>query len=143
MTDPTWLVKGAPVRAYAPQDGPDHAGELTTIKRITASLVITDDGQRWNREQLHPSHLPSFTSIRLVSARDPRVLVALAQRKIRDIEQQARNLTRLERKTPEQVAEDLLILARAAHDAYEAVREDIAAAQRAQQETNDGDPQQP
>jgi hypothetical protein len=83
----------------------DHGGavisETTHVLRTTQTLVITTDGEKYNRQRLYPIKGGRYSSKSLRSAHDPEVLAVRARDHLRGVARLAENLSRLDRRTAE------------------------------------------
>jgi hypothetical protein len=114
----------------------DRCGETITVKRITATMVITSDGGRYNRDRLHPVSEGRYSDRVLVPATDPRVLVIKGREHLTALAKMADNLARLDIKAPEDVVAAISQLITAAVVSRHAVIELMSEASRSAQESN-------
>ena len=102
------------------------------VAKITPTLIITDDDRKWTANRW-PLLGGRNSGRRLASAHEPMALTLRAQALLRAASVQADNLASLDRSTPEQVAADLAIVARAVAEAHREVLGMMRVASRASQ----------
>lgn len=117
-----------------PNYGAPAFGAVTEIGRITDTLIITCDGGRYSRQTLRPAggRGPRTT---LHSAHSDEAVTARALQHLVAVSRQAGNLAALEHKTPENVCAALAQLSRAVSDSHSAIRDLMAEASKANQES--------
>lgn len=114
----------------------DRCGETVTVKRITQTMVITSNGEKYNRERLHPIHEGQYSDRELVPANDPRVLIIKGRQHLTTLADVARNLAEYDHRTPDDIVTALTQLVRAAMDSRTAVLGLIGEASRSEQASN-------
>ncbi len=74
-TDPEWLKDGAEVAHFTDRRGDINAIHFTRVERMTKTLVITEDGYRFNRRSLQIRTGGTWDSVTrvLLSASNPKV----------------------------------------------------------------------
>lgn len=82
----------------------ERVGEDVTVSNITQTMVITSDGERYNRGTLKPVSEGRYSDRELVPACDPRVLAVRARTELAEVARQVTNLAAIEHKTAEDVA---------------------------------------
>lgn len=80
--------------------GPTIAA-TTTVHQLTQTLVVTADGEKYNRQGLYPIRGGRYSDKQLRSAHDPKVLAIRARDHLREVARYADNLAKLDRRTPE------------------------------------------
>jgi len=83
--------------------GRDAVGPEVTIVNITQTMVVTSDGERYNRTSLRPLAGGPHSPRVLVPLHDRRALTARARTELAAAAGVVTNLTRVEHRTPEQV----------------------------------------
>jgi hypothetical protein len=128
-------VGDAAVDLRKTKGGRNLCGEVVTVKDITTTLVITSDGERYNRARLHPASEGRYSDRELVPATDPRVLVVKSHEHLDAVAQLAVNLSRLDYRRPEDVVASLAQILGAAHMSWREVIALMREASRAEQES--------
>lgn len=105
---------------------PDRCGEVVTVKRVTDTLVITSDGEKYNRRHLTPHSEGRYSPRRLVSARDDRVLCVRGRKLLAEVARVAANLAAIDRRDPADIAGALAALTRQADEARRAYADVLA-----------------
>jgi hypothetical protein len=114
----------------------DRCGGTLTVTRITATLVITSDGERYNRERLHPVREGRYSDRELVPATHPRVLVIRGREHLTALAETTRNLAALDFGKPEDIVAALSQIGLAATVSRRAVIDLMAEASRIEQESD-------
>jgi hypothetical protein len=78
----------------------DRCGPVVQVKTITQTLVITTDGEKYNRLFLTPVSEGRYSSRQLVRASDDRVLCVQGRLTLEAVARVARNLADLPRTDP-------------------------------------------
>lgn len=99
----------------------DRAGKDVTVSRLTQTMVITSDGERYNRGTLKPVSEGHYSDRELVPAYDPRVLAVRARDELAEVARQITNLAAIEHKTAEDVVGALAQAMGAANDGRRSV----------------------
>lgn len=83
----------------------DLCGENVTVTRITATMVITSDGERYRAggRTLYPVNHGRYSDRQLLPADDVRVLIVRGRDQLAAIARLTDNLSRLDHSTPESV----------------------------------------
>lgn len=113
----------------------DRCGSTVTVNRITETLVMTSDGERYNRAGLYPVSEGRHSPRRLVPASDPRVIVVKGREHLRVLARTTENLAKLDHKTPEDVIAAFAQIVLAAGVSRHAVIELMRQATRDEQES--------
>jgi hypothetical protein len=100
---------------------PDRVSADLTVERVTATLVITSDGERYNRERLHPVSEGRYSDRELTRPTDPRVLAIRARLLLAGVAQRAERLNALEHKDAVEVMGALATIIREADRARQEV----------------------
>jgi hypothetical protein len=127
--------KAVDLRAPAAAHKFGRCGDVVTVSRITQTLVITSDGERYNRERLHPVSEGRYSDRQLVPFGDPRVLVVLGREQLVGVAKLADNIAKLDHKAPEDVLAGLARIIMAASDARRRVIEIMREASKTEQES--------
>jgi hypothetical protein len=114
---------------------PDQVGQTVTVKNVLTTIVITSDGERYNRSTLKPITEGRYSGRQLVPASDNRVLVVRARSQLSEVAATAGNLAELDHRKPEDVVTALARISRAAYEAHRAVIDLMADASRTEQES--------
>ena len=109
--------KGDPCVAVTErQFADDTISPLTTVHRITDTLVVTADGERYRRGELYPIKGGRYSPTVLRSVHDPIVIAIRARSLLTQVVRHAENL----RQTNPRTAEDVVgLLAQIVADASE------------------------
>jgi hypothetical protein len=110
-----------------------QAGRTVTVTRVTPSLIVTDDGERYNRFSHRPYSEGPSSNRELVSASDPRVLVARGHALIGAVAQTAENLAKLDHRSVEDVMAALSEILMSTSVARQSVTQMMTAATAAEQ----------
>jgi hypothetical protein len=86
-------------------------GVPTTVQKVTPTLIITADGQRWNRADRWPVIHGRNSRTRILSVHDDEVVFLRAQARLGELAQRADNLYRLNSRGPADAADRLAMLA--------------------------------
>lgn len=113
----------------------DRCGATVTVSRITQTMVMTSDGERYNRERLHPVSEGRYSDRVLVPFGDPRVLVVLGRGHLAEVARLADNITKLDHKAPEDILAGLARIVMAASEARRQVVEIMREASKTEQES--------
>lgn len=121
MPAPTWQPKeGDPaaelLSTARPYDS-DRVGEPVTVHRVTQTLVITSDGEKYSRNHLTPVSEGRYSNRQLVRANDDRVLCVRGRTLLAGVARVARNLADLDRRDPADITAALAQLVVTADDA--------------------------
>lgn len=99
----------------------DTIGALTTVYRITDTLVITADGERYRRGELYPIKGGRYSPTALRSVHDPIVVAIRARYMLTQVVRHAENLRRTNPRTTEDVVGMLAQIIADASEARQAV----------------------
>ncbi len=111
----------------------DRIGQTVTVKRVTETLVITSDGERYNRRHLVPVGHDRYAARKLVPANDDRVLCVRGRTHVAELARVVDNLARIDRKDPADHLAALAQIGAAAREAYAAFARELAEASRTEQ----------
>jgi hypothetical protein len=114
----------------------DRVGSVVTVRTVSETLIITSDGERYNRAGLFPAAQGKYSGRRLVPAGDPRVLAARGRDQLIEVARVVSNLAQIDHRTPEDVVAALARAQVVAHDAWKVVGAMMSAASKAEQESN-------
>ena len=114
----------------------DRASAPVTVRDITATLVITSDGEKYNRDRLFPVTEGRYSARVLLSTGDAQVLIAQGRALLRSVAQSTDNLAALDRRTPEDCVGALAAIITAAHNARAELLKLMADASRLEQESD-------
>jgi hypothetical protein len=89
------------VELWKRSHGTPYVSAMTTVHRLTSTLVVTADGEKYNRQGLYPIKGGRYSSKSLRSAHDPEVLAARAHDHLLGVARLAENLSLLDRRTAE------------------------------------------
>lgn len=118
-----------------PNGRPDRAGDVVTVKAITASMVLTSDGERYNRASLKPVSEGRYSDRQLVPPSDLRVLVVRGRAHLVEVARLADNISKLDHDAPEDILAGLARIIMAASDARRQVVEIMREASKTEQES--------
>lgn len=114
----------------------DKVSTPVTVKNITATLVITSDGEKYNRERLFPVAEGRYSARELRPVSDVRVLTAQGREQLAVIAQTVANLARVDYQTPEDCVTALAVAIGEAHDARARLLRLMREASRLEQESD-------
>jgi hypothetical protein len=109
--------KAVDLRSTGRSFEPDRCGETVTVYRITQTMVITSDGERYSRTHLKPISEGRYSPRQLVRADDDRVLCVRGRRLLAQVASVARNLADLDCKDPADISAALAQIVMAADTA--------------------------
>lgn len=81
----------------------ERVSESLTVERVTQTMVVTSDGERYSRTHLHPISEGRHSDRTLVPATDLRVLAVRARDRLAEVAQATTNLSKLDHRTAEDV----------------------------------------
>jgi hypothetical protein len=112
-----------------------RVGLTVTVERVTASLVVTSDGERYHLNTLRPVSEGSGSARQLVRATDDRVLIVRGHERLAAVARTADNLAKIDHQRPEDVLSAFAQIIMAASVARHAFAELMVDATRAEQES--------
>lgn len=113
----------------------DQAGPPIAVKNVTATLVITSDGEKYNRDGLFPASEGRSSARKLMPASDVQVLTAQGREVLSAVAANAFNLAQVAHRTPEDCVAALAIIIGEAHTARAKLLRLMLDASRAEQES--------
>jgi hypothetical protein len=114
----------------------NQCGDVVTVKAVMTTIVLTSDGERYNRASLKPVTEGRFSNRELVPFSDVRVLVVQARERLAEVATLADNLAKLpEHRTPEDILAGLARIIMAASEARRQVVEIMREASKTEQES--------
>jgi hypothetical protein len=97
----------------------DRLGRIVTVRQVTPTLVVTSDGERYNRKTMRPVTQP-ISARELASPTDVRVLTAQSREHLSGVAETARNLSIVPLRQPYEALlalEQIIMAAKIAHGA--------------------------
>lgn len=114
----------------------DRIGVPVTIKKITQTMVVTSNGERYNRDTLKPISEGRYSARTLVQPHDDRVLCVRGRESLEGLARLTSNLAKLEHTAPAEIFAALAqVVANASRD-LNWFREQMRDASRAEQVSN-------
>jgi hypothetical protein len=114
---------------------PMRIGATVTVKAILTTIVLTSDGERYNRGSLKPVSEGRYSDRTLVPAGDDRVLIVKGREHLETLAGTVTNLAKLDHRKPEDIVQALAQIIVAAGLSRRAVIELMAGASRTEQES--------
>jgi len=123
------------VDVKATPSGRDRLGSVVTVKGVRLDMLVTSDGEKYDRDELFPYGQP-HSAHRLVPLTHDRVLIARGRYLLDELALLTDNLAKLDHRTPDAVAAALAQIVTAAHESRQTLIALMAEASKAEQESN-------